>query len=285
MENEIEVSAIEKSRSTAWLIRCSPEQKDFFQRSAAESGKNAADFVISALENYKIKVNLNENSKIQKELQESEHLIERLTSLIRSKILILSEKEIQLQTSIEELNIERSSLQQDFAQKEIIIKDGFEEAIEKLSENFQQQNHELEIKHEKQMKLSNENYLILEKKFEELEIKLRQKENESQIYRKQVSDSMKLYESIEERNSELKKLLSKLEEENTLLKQQLEKANQLEKQQSDRAIQLEKRLYELDHKMQIMAVTHEQELKRLQLEQELKIKIKEQEVENKYRNS
>ncbi|MES2613830.1 MAG: hypothetical protein V4591_00270 [Bdellovibrionota bacterium] len=269
-----EMAINEKTRSTAWLVRCSPDQKDFFQKLAAESGKNAADFISAALESYKIKSNFTENLEIQKELTESEYLIERLTSLIRSKILLLCEKELQLEKDRTLCHEEKNNLQDEFEKKESEYKLNYDKIIEKMQNEFDAEKQSLEQENKEKDKKQDELELILKQKSDDLEEKIRQKTNECQIYQKQVSDSMKLYESVEERNSELKKSIEKIEKENLELKKH-----------ADRSFQLDKLIDDLNHKMEIIQITHEQELKRLLMEYELKIKIKEQEVENKYRTS
>ena len=268
-----ETQSQEKSRSTAWLIRCSQEQKDFFQKVSAESGKNAADFILSSIENYKIKSNLSENSAIQKDLQESEYLIERLTSLIRSKILVLSEKEIQFQSDLELHNNEKRNLQKNYEENEKILKEEFENQSEKIIENFTTQIQNLENTNEELKKNHEITFDKLLQKQGDLENRLQQKINENQILQKQVSDSMRLYESVEERNTELKKTSEKFEKENEELKKQ-----------SDRCYQLDKLIDQLNHKIEIMQMTHEQEIKYLHSEHELKLKIKEQEIENIWQN-
>jgi hypothetical protein len=252
-----------KSKSTSWLVRCSSEQKDFFQRLAAESGKNAGDFLHDAMENFVLKSTLQESPQLQKEMSEAEFLIERLSSLVRSKIYLLCEKERQMKEEQEKILQEREAKHHLFEEEKARLEDQYEHWQEKEKQRQDDEIQSLKEHFETEKRHWDKERLILQEDTQRQEEKIKQLSVDVSLYQKQLSDAMKLYENADLRNQELKRSLEQAETRNNELKKI-----------ADAYAQQEKQLEQLQHKMEIMQITYDQEKKFLIAEHELRLQLK-----------
>ena len=95
-------------RSAQFYLRCTPEQKDFFQKVIAGSGRNGAELFSEAIENMQVKES--DDPNLIKELAEADRLLDRLGKLIRSEIYLVAEAKRQTQSEHEQFLKEKIEL-------------------------------------------------------------------------------------------------------------------------------------------------------------------------------
>ena len=254
---------------TSYLVRCTTEQKEFLQKTIAESGQAAAQFLVEAASSASQKNN--ENIFLDDDLTEVDSLIGRLSRLMKAKIYITCEKEKQVSNELKihemqklqwetqlqntrnetelELNERRRNLELEYSDKET-----------QWQKNLQEEKSEWE----KQVN-------TLKEEINSLQTKFSQKTQESTIREKQYADSVKLHQNIEERSLELKKQNDEFKKEILELKKFKDDTPYLEKERD-----------ELKAKIELINAIHEQELKNLHGEYSLRAQILTHEVEKRF---
>ncbi len=220
-----------KKNPTAWLVKCSHEQKEILQKKAAESGKSVAQFLVDSVQMSAMKEVLSgANKETQKEFSEIDNLIERLNHLIYAKVYTLVEKEKITEDLKTTLVQKENECQKDYQElKNNLIKEMDEkrahlktEAETVFVEERQKFSAEL-LKKEQDLKNAIE-------KIEQLEIKCSNFEREKNTLQKQYTESMRSYEIADERLMEFRLKIKELEEKLKNLEATKEKNNSLEKE-------------------------------------------------------
>lgn len=229
-----------KKNSTAWLVKCSQEQKEILQKKAAESGKNVAQFLVDSVQTSAIKEALSvANKETKKEFSEIDNLIERLNNLIYAKVYTLIEKE---QTAEE--------LKTSLARKENDCQKDYQDLKSQLTKEFDEKKSQL--KHELDLILSEEKKKYQEEiskkelesigfqeKIEQLDAKIEALEREKNTLQKQYTESMRSYEIADERLMEFRLKIKDLEEKLKNFDSTREKNNSLEKEVTVLQVKLE----------------------------------------------
>ena len=247
-----------KKNPTAWLVKCSHEQKEILQKKAAESGKSVAQFLVESVQISAMKeVSTCANKETQKEFSEIDNLIERLNHLIYAKVYTLIEKEKMaddLKTSLTRKENEyqkdyqelKNNLTKEMDERRVHLKN---EAELTLVEERQKFNAELSKK-EQELMLSIE-------KVKQLEIKCSNFERDKNTLQKQYTESMRSYEIADERLMEFRLKVKELEEKLKHFEATREKNNSLEKEVTVLQVKLE-------------SLVKEETLKREYLEKDLR---------------
>jgi uncharacterized protein (DUF1778 family) len=137
-----------KKNSTTFLVRCSQEQKEILQKSAAESGKNAAQFFVDTVMESKSNTAFYKASESQKkEFAQIDTLIERLSSILRAKMITMIEQENQL-----------SEQQKSMAEREHHLGKDYEEFKDDLEKEYILKEQALRTQHEDLLKQMHEKY-------------------------------------------------------------------------------------------------------------------------------
>lgn len=211
-EESFERNELKKS-PTAWLVKCSQEQKEILQKKAAESGKTVAQFLVDAVQTSSIKEALScANKETQREFAEIDGLLERLNHLIYAKVYTLIEKEKVAEDLKISLTLKENECEKDYEiLKEKLVRE-FDEKNEKIKNEC-----ELILKEERKKQAEElnkkENELILSmEKIEQLEEKIKRLERDKDVLQKQYSESMRSYEIADDRLMECKVKIKDLEE-------------------------------------------------------------------------
>ena len=233
MEQDEEVFEKTESKKspTAWLVKCSQEQKEILQKKAAESGKSVAQFLVESVQMSAMKEVLTDaNKQTKKEFSEIDNLIERLNHLIYAKVYTLIEKEKMaedLKTSLTRKEDEcekdyqelKENLTKEYAEKKDILKNEVDRVL-----NEERQKYTSEMKQK-------ENELITSsEKIELLEQKIKNLERDKDVLQKQNTESMRSYEIADERLMELRFKIKDLEEKLKNFESTKEKNTALEKE-------------------------------------------------------
>ncbi len=261
-------------KSASWMIRCAPAQKEFLQEAVYRSGLNVADFLVQAAKDAEAVPKTKAETELDKDLSEMDGLIERLTRMMRAKLVFAHEaqkssaEEQRVMILKQEQNEEELARQTEEASKQI------QDIREALEEEFLQKKQHCEKSLEDSNKVWEEKCTELNGINERLESNLSHKIQESKIREKQYADSVRLHENIEEKNTELKT-------QNETLKKELEELRKYKDSCVEKISYLEKQENILTHQLEIQKMKQEDEVKRLGSEYELKCKIAEFEIEKR----
>ena len=219
-----------RKNTTAWLVKCSHEQKEVLQKGAAESGKSVAEFLVESVQRSALKDALSgANASVQKEFSEIDNLIERLNHLIYAKVYILIEKEKtadELKVSLTQKENEcgkdyqdlKEKLEKEYSEKKDLLKN----EVEHVLMGERQKNKEVFVQKEQEL-------LSLREKNEQLEGKIKKLERENEIAQKQITESKHSYEIADERLMELRSKIKDQEDKLRTYNATIEKNNLLEK--------------------------------------------------------
>lgn len=201
-----------KKLQTAWLVKCSYEQKEILQKKAATSGKNVAQFLVESVQNAEIKENILSGSKEnQKEFMEIDNLLERLHRLIYAKIYTLIEKENAAEALKINLIEKNNDCQKDYEELKNCLIQEYSLKNETLGEEFKTK-FELEKQNLTQEIAAKDQEIILKsERIEELESFIEKLKREKDILQKQYKESMRSYEIADDRILELNGKVKKLE--------------------------------------------------------------------------
>lgn len=220
-----------KKSPTAWLVKCSQEQKELLQKRAAESGKSVAQFLVDAVQTSSIKEALTgANNETQKEFSEIDGLLERLNHLIYAKVYTLIEKEKnadELKVSLTRKENEcekdyqdlKDKLEKEYSEKKDILKN----EVEQILIEERQKNNVIFVQKEQEC-------LSLQEKNEQLEAKVKKLERDNEIAQKQITESKHSYEIADERLMELRSKIKDQEEKLRTFNSTIEKNNLLERE-------------------------------------------------------
>jgi hypothetical protein len=277
-ENTSEKGSIEEDlssqKSTTWPVRCSQAQKETLQSLAYASGQAVADFLVYAAKQASPQTKA--ETALEKDLVEVEGLIERLTRIMKAKVVVAHETQKQCLESTQELQAHRVQMETELQEKLRSFEDELQSRRTALEDEFISK----ESEWEKALKDVNEawekKWLQTKEVQEGLESELQQKNQEAKNREKQYADSVRLHESIEQRSFDLKAQNEEVRKKVTELEKHKETTEQ-------NAQYFEKQVVELKHQLDIQKVKNEEELKHLESEYRLKCKVMEYEIEKKIR--
>lgn len=115
----------ERASNTPWQIRCTTEQKRFFQKFVESTGMNAADAVMKSFEAFRIQIE-DDNNESKQILLEADSLVSRLQKMIRSQLVTAIEKQKQCDEERKELSKEKDKYQSFYEETLSKIKSEFE---------------------------------------------------------------------------------------------------------------------------------------------------------------
>ena len=230
-DEEIFEKTESKKNTTAWLVKCSHEQKEILQKKAAESGKSVAQFLVESVQMSAMKEVLSDaNKETKKEFSEIDNLIERLNHLIYAKVYTLIEKEkmaedlkISLTRKEDECEKDYQELKENLTKEYTEKKDILKNEVELVLKD-ERQKYTSEIK-QKEIEL-----ISASEKIEHLEQKVKNFERDKEIIQKQYTESMRSYEIADERLMELRIKVKDLEEKLKTFEVTKEKNTSLEKE-------------------------------------------------------
>lgn len=255
--------------TTSYLIRCTNEQKEFLQKTIVASGQTAAQFLVEAA-NFASQKN-SEDLLLTEELAQVDSLIGRLTRLMKAKVYLAHEKEMQISEELKALDNEKSALETLKQKKMSEIEEELNARRTLLENEFLGKEELRQIQIQEEKKEWEGRIHMLQEEVNRLQTSLKQKAQESAVREKQYLDSVKLHENIEQRNVELKQINEELKCEILELKNKWESMTIIEKERD-----------ELKTKITLLEALHKQELKNIYHEFELKSKILIHEVEKNY---
>jgi len=260
------------SKTTSYIVRCTPAQKETLQSLAFASGHNVADFLVLAAKQASPKTK--EETELEKDLSEMDELIERLTGMLKAKVLVAHEVTKRSQEEKNSLNKERMKTEEEL----VFLKEESANEIEERKQELELQFKQKELEWEKALKdvdvAWQSKWVALKELSEKLESDLLQKTQEIKVREKQHSDSVRLHETIEQRNFDLKAR-------NDELQKKLSQLERYKETTEHHLQQLEKQTVEYKHQLELQKTKHEEELKHLEREFDLKAKVLELEIEKR----
>jgi hypothetical protein len=209
----------ERVSNTPWQIRCTAEQKRFFQKFVESTGLNASEAVLKAFESFQIQSE-DENNESKKILLEADILVSRLQTMIRSQLVTALEKQKQCDEERNLLEKEKDKYQFFYDETLNKVKFEFEEERTSLINKLQEESNNIKSRYELKEKESEKEFITLKEHCEILESKLQLIEREKASIQKQYSESLRLYEltdeNLLEQKIKVKNLESKLNDYNNL---------------------------------------------------------------------
>jgi len=233
MEQDEEVFEKNESKKspTAWLVKCSQEQKEILQKKAAESGKSVAQFLVESVQTSAMKEVLTGATKeTQKEFSEIDNLIERLNQLIYAKVYTLIEKEKMTEDLKTSLTRKEDECEKDYQELKDTLTKEYTEKKDILKKEVDQVLIDERQKYGEDIAKKEQELLSLREKNEQLEGKIKKLERENEIAQKQITESKHSYEIADERLMELRSKANDLEEKLRKFNATIEKNNLLEKE-------------------------------------------------------
>lgn len=247
-----------KKNPTAWLVKCSHEQKEILQKKAAESGKSVAQFLLNSVQMSAMKEVLNDaNKETQKEFLEIDNLIERLNHLIYAKVYTLIEKEKMAEDLKTSLTRKENECQKDYQELKNNLTKEMDERREQLKNEAEFTLVEERQKFNAELSKKEQELMLSIEKVEQLEIKCSNFERDKNTLQKQYTESMRSYEIADERLMEFRLKIKELEEKLKHFEATREKNNSLEKEVTVLQVKLE-------------SLVKEETLKREYLEKDLR---------------
>lgn len=245
----------EKISNVPWQIRCSPEQKQFFQQFVAQSGMSAQEVIARSFEAFRIQIA--DDSPSKKVLLEFDSLIGRLQTMMRSQILAALEQQRQCDDEQKCLQVEKQKYQEYYEEVLAKLESEFELKKQALESQIQKENLKLKEEYENNLLEKEKEFTFLKEKIEKFEIENQALKREKDVLLRQSSDALRNYEIADGRIFELNLKVKKLEE--SILKyEKIEQQN----------FQLEKELMKLQ--VQYEGLIKEEEIKREYLEKDLR---------------
>jgi uncharacterized protein (DUF1778 family) len=262
-------------KNTTWPVRCSQAQKELLQSLAYASGQNVADFLVTAAKQASPQTKA--ETALEKDLVEVDGLIERLTRVMKAKVMVAHEVQKQAEESTKELEAHRAQIETELQEKRNAVESELLGMRQALEDDFHKKEHEWEKALEDVNQAWEKKWLAVKEIQERLESELQQKNQEAQVREKQYADSVRLHESIEQRSFDLKA-------QNDEIKKKLVELEKYKEATEQSLPFFEKQVAELKYQAEIQKVRHEEELKHLEKEYELKCKLIEHEIDKKLRN-
>ncbi len=245
----------EKVSNTPWQIRCSPEQKRFFQKFVEATGLNAQEAIARAFEAFKIQSS--DDSQSKKVLFEFDSMIERLQSMMRSQIIVALEKQKQCDEEKTQLESEKSKYQSFYDETLSKIKTDFETEKTSLKMELEEKFKTSQIQFEIQLKNKELEFVKFNEKYEKLDADFQRLDREKSTLQKQYTESMRSYEISDERLMECRLKIKELEEKLRNFEATKEKNSALEKENTILQLKLD-------------SLAKEEALKREYLEKDLR---------------
>lgn len=245
----------ERISNVPWQIRCSPEQKQFFQQFVAQSGMSAQEIIARSFESFRIQIA--EDSPSKKVLLEFDSLIGRLQTMMRSQILVALEQQRQCEDDQKSLQDEKQKYHEYYEDVLTKIEAEFELKKQLFESEAQKEMSKLKEEYANRLLNNEKEFILLMEQKENFESENKALKRDKEILSKQASDALRNYEIADGRIFELNLKVKKLEE--TILKyEKVEQQN----------FQLEKDLMKLQ--VQYDGLVQAEELKREYMEKDLR---------------
>lgn len=245
----------EKISNVPWQIRCSPEQKQFFQQFVAQSGMSAQEIITRSFEAFRIQIA--EDSPSKKVLLEFDSLIGRLQTMMRSQILAALELQRQCDEDQKSLQEEKQKYHEYYEDVLTKLEAEFELKKQIIESEAQKESHNLKEDYENKLLENEKEFILLREGLEKFESENQSLKREKEILSRQSSDALRNYEIADGRIFELNLKVKNLEE----------KISRYEKVEQQN-FQLEKDLMKLQ--VQYDGLVQAEELKREYLEKDLR---------------
>lgn len=193
-----------------WQVRCTFDDKKFFQEVSAKFNMPVSQVLRLAFEN--LLLNDETNSESKKVIQEVDLLTTRLNQLIKAQLYIAFEAQQQSKSELLKLLEEKESLNQ-FSE---VLKNSLEQEYEQKTKEFESQcnetfHHNLSELNAQLSQKEKENFTLLEN-IEKLNADNGTQSQQLSLMQKELIDKNKLLNTYEEREFDLKKKVFELEE-------------------------------------------------------------------------